>query len=229
MRVRRDISTGTVVRKEELTQLIRAGADRFGIVLMNNQLAACMLYIQELKKWGQKINLTSITDDREIAIKHFLDSFTLARGFTPRPGLLLLDMGSGAGFPALPLKIAFPDISATLVESVKKKASFLRHMVRTLGFSNVEIADERTSLLPDVYSGRFDVVTARAFANMGKALAEGARFLKSGGLLVLSRGPSEDIGQEEVGRLGYYLDRTEEVTLPYSDHRRVIWIFRKQN
>jgi 16S rRNA (guanine527-N7)-methyltransferase len=209
-------------------QLLSSGAKELGIELPDTQVDACFLYIQELKKWNRTVNLSAIRDNRDIIIKHFLDSFAFSRGFTPGPGLMLLDMGSGAGFPALPLKIAFPDINVTLVESVKKKASFLRHMIRTLEITGAEVADVRTDVLPPDFSGRFDVVTARAFAKMEKALAEGVRFLRPEGLLILSRGPEEGIEREEIERLGYMLDRTEQVTLPYSDNRRAIWVFRKQ-
>jgi 16S rRNA (guanine527-N7)-methyltransferase len=211
-----------------LKQLLRSGARELGIELSDIQVDACLLYIQELKKWNRTINLSAIRDDRDIIIKHFLDSFAFARGFTPNAGSMLLDMGSGAGFPALPLRIAFPDISITLIESVKKKASFLRHMIRTLEMTGAEVADARTEMLPPDFSGRFDVVTARAFAKMEKTMAEGGRFLKPGGLLVLSRGPDENLDREEIEHLGYLLDRTEQVMLPYSDNRRAIWVFRKQ-
>ncbi|HWR73757.1 MAG TPA: 16S rRNA (guanine(527)-N(7))-methyltransferase RsmG [Nitrospirota bacterium] len=214
--------------ESSLKQLLNSGARELGIELSDTQVDACFLYIQELKKWNRTINLSAIRDDRDIIVKHFLDSFTFAKGFTPEPGLMLLDMGSGAGFPALPLKIAFPDIKVTLIESVKKKASFLRHMIRTLEVTGAEVADVRTDMLPTDFSGRFGVVTARAFANMGKTLAESVRFLNPGGLLILSRGPEEGIEQGEIERLGYMLDRTEQVTLPYSDNRRAIWVFKKQ-
>lgn len=211
-----------------LKQLLDSGARELGIELSGARVDACFLYKQELKKWNRTINLSAIRDDRDIIIRHFLDSFAFAKGFTPRQGLMLLDMGSGAGFPALLLKIAFPDIQVTLIESVKKKASFLRHMIRALEMTGAEVADVRTDMLSPDYSGRFDVVTARAFAKMEKAMAEGVRFLKPGGFLVLSRGPEETIERAEVERLGYLIERTEQLTLPDSDIRRAVWVFRKQ-
>ena len=214
--------------ESSLKQLLNSGTKELGIQLSDAQVDACFLYIQELKKWNRTVNLSAIRDDRDIIIKHFLDSFAFARGFIPEPGLMLLDMGSGAGFPALPLKIAFPDINVTLIESVKKKASFLRHIIRTLEFTGAEVADVRTDMLPTDFSGRFGVVTARAFAKMEKALAESVRFLKPGGFLVLSRGPEEVLERAEIERLGYLPDRTEQVTLPHSDNRRAIWVFRKR-
>jgi 16S rRNA (guanine527-N7)-methyltransferase len=140
---------------------------------------------------------------------------------------MLLDMGSGRDSLRCRSR-SYSDIKVALIESVKKKASFLRHMIRTLEMTGAEVADARTDILPPDFSGRFDVVTARAFAKMEKAMAEGIRFLKPGGLLVLSRGPEESLEREEIERLGYLLERTEQVTLPYSDNRRAIWVFRKQ-
>ncbi len=210
-----------------LKQILAEGAKELDVELSEVQLDSCLLYLSELKKWNRKINLTAIRDDQDIVIKHFLDSFSFTKGFAPVDGLKLLDMGSGAGFPALPLKIACPGIAVTMVESVKKKASFLRHIIRTLRLTGVEVSDKRTEELRDSFQSRFDVVTARAFAGMGTALEAGKPFLKSGGIMVLSRGPEENIIEQELTKMGVVLERKEEFTLPRSDYKRVIWVFRK--
>ncbi len=211
-----------------LRQLLLSGARELGIDLIDAQADACLLYLSELKKWNRKINLTAIKEDREIIIKHFLDSFSYLKGFSPRSGMVLLDMGSGAGFPALPLKIAYPDMKIVMVESVKKKASFLRHINRALGLTEIEVVDQRTEAMPDSYRSRFDVVTARAFASMDKTLEAGAGFLKPEGVMVLSRGPEEAIKGPILDQSGFVLAGTELMTLPYSDVRRAIWVFRKK-
>lgn len=210
-----------------LKQILTEGAKDLGINLSDAQLEACFLYLSELKKWNQKINLTAIREDKDIVIKHFLDSFSFMKGFAPVEGSKLLDMGSGAGFPALPLKIAFPGISVTMVESVKKKAVFLRHIIRTLRLIGAEVSDKRTEELPDSFHSNFDVVTARAFADMGTALEAGKPFLKSGGVVVLGRGPEEKISEQELSEAGFVLERRVELTLPRSDYKRAIWVFRK--
>ncbi len=210
-----------------IKQLLVRGARELGIELSDFQVDACFQYLSELKKWNRKINLTAIRDDRDIIIKHFLDSFSFLKGFMPREGLRLLDMGSGAGFPALPIKIVHQEIEVTMVESVKKKASFLRHIIRTLDLKGVEVLDERTDGLPDTFHGRYDVVTARAFADMEAALVEGVGFLKAGSLMVLSRGPEEKIEAQELPKAGVTLEARTELKLPLSDHRRVIWVFKK--
>jgi len=216
-----------VIAENSLGQILSNGATELGVELSDAQINSCLLYLSELKKWNQKINLTAIREDGDIVIKHFLDSFSFIKGFTPVEGLKLLDMGSGAGFPALPLKIAIPGISVTMVESVKKKAAFLRHIIRTLRLTGVEVSDKRTEELPDSFHSMFDVVTARAFANMETALAAGKPFLKSGGVVVLGRGPEEKISEQELSKAGFVLERRIELTLPHSDYKRAIWVFKK--
>jgi 16S rRNA (guanine527-N7)-methyltransferase len=208
-------------------EILRTGAEELGIALTVERINSLFIYLAELKKWNRKINLTAITEDRDMVIKHVLDSLSYLKGFKPAPGLLLLDMGSGAGFPALPLKIAFPEIAVSLVESAKKKASFLRHIMRTLKLTGAEIIDKRTEELPGSLSAFFDVVTARAFADMEKALSSAAPFLKEGGLMVLSRGPEEAITEPELAKAGFSLKKRIEQTLPHSDYKRAIWVFKK--
>lgn len=211
-----------------LKQLLIKGAEELGIPLSDMQAGTCLRYLSELKKWNRKISLTAIRDDREVIIKHFLDSFSYLKGFVPQGGMKLLDMGSGAGFPALPIKIVHPEISVTMVESVQKKASFLRHIARTLEIEEVEIVARRTGDLPDEYRSRFEIVTARAFADMEKALEDGGSFLKPGGVMVLSRGPEETIEDAASKKLGFEVERTVPLVLPYSDFRRILWVFLKK-
>jgi 16S rRNA (guanine527-N7)-methyltransferase len=204
------------------------GASIFGIALTDDQVDTCLVYLVELEKWNRKINLTAIRGEQEIITKHFIDSFSYVKGFGPRPGMTVLDMGSGAGFPALPIKIAFPDLSVTMVESVKKKAAFLRHIIRTLKIEGAGVVDTRTDILPETYRSRYDVVTARAFSEMSAALQEGTVFLKPGGLMVLSRGPGETISEETAAGQGLKIDARHELSLPGSGDARAIWVFRKK-
>jgi len=209
-------------------EMLRTGSEELGIALSVEGINSFFVYLAELKRWNRKLNLTAITEDRDMVVKHILDSLTYLKGFTPAPGLKLLDMGSGAGFPALPLKIAFPEIVVTLVESAKRKASFLRHIIRTLKLTGAEIIDTRTEELPDSLRDAFDIVTARAFADMEKALSFGVPFLKEGGIMVLSRGPEETISEPLLIKSGVSLQKRIEQTLPHSDYRRAIWIFKKK-
>ena len=208
-------------------ELLHDGAQELGISLTVDQVNTVFVYLAELKKWSQKINLTAIKDERDIIIKHVLDSLSYLHGFTASPGLRLIDMGSGAGFPALPIKIACPGISITMVESVKKKASFLRHIIRTLKLTETAVIDTRTEELPVHLQSTFDIVTARAFADMKSAIAKGMPLLNPGGSIVLSRGPEETINAQDLNMAGVSLERRIGLTLPYSDYKRSIWIFKK--
>lgn len=208
-------------------ELLRSSAIELGIDLTVDQTNRFFVYLSELNKWNKKINLTSITSERDTVIKHIVDSLSYIKGFSPASGLRLLDMGSGAGFPAIPIKIVHPEISVFLVESVKKKASFLRHMIRTLDLTGTEVLDTRVEELPESFLSSIDVVTARAFADMVMALSQGAPFLKQGGLMVLSRGPDEYISEPELAKAHVTLEKRIELTLPHSEYRRAIWILRK--
>ncbi len=208
-------------------ELLTRGAEELGITLTIEQANSFFIYLAELRKWNRRINLTAIRGETETIIKHVLDSLSYEKGFVPATGVKLLDMGSGAGFPAIPIKIAYPGVAVTLVESVKKKASFLRHVVRTLSLSGAQVIDERIEELPASYRGSFDVVTARAFAEMKIALSSGAPFLRPGGLMVLSRGPEETIAEPEMARAGVALERRIEFILPHSDYKRALWTFKK--
>ena len=208
-------------------ELLQRGADELAIPLTIEQVNSIFIYLTELKKWNEKINLTAIKDERDIIIKHVLDSLSYSKGFVPSTGLRLLDMGSGAGFPALPIKIAFPELPVSMVDSVKKKASFLRHIVRTLKLTSTEVFDVRTQELPAALLSTFDIVTARALADMKAAITAGVPFLKPGGMMVLSRGPEELITQPEMTRAGVVMEKRMELTLPHSDYKRSIWVFMK--
>jgi 16S rRNA (guanine527-N7)-methyltransferase len=211
-----------------LRRTLIEGAAAFGLGLTDEQADACMVYLIELEKWNRKFNLTAIRDEQEIITKHFIDSFSYLRGFKPGPGMALLDMGSGAGFPALPIKIAAPALSVIMVESVRKKGIFLRHIIRTLRLEGVEVLDARTGALLPEHRARYNVVTARAFADMGTALKEGSLFLKPGGLMILSRGPAEMVSNDRVLEIGMLVKARHEIILPGSGDPRALWVFQKK-
>ncbi len=208
-------------------ELLTSGAAELGFALSTEQANSIFIFLTELKKWNQKINLTAIRDERDIVIKHVLDSLSYIKGFSPSIGLKLLDMGSGAGFPAIPIKLVRPEITVTMVESVKKKASFLRHIIRTLKLTGIEVQDKRTDELPDSFHSSYDAVTARAFADMNMAIAAGLPFLKQGGLMVLSRGPEENIDRQQLAKYGIEQEKRIDLMLPFSDYKRAIWILKR--
>jgi 16S rRNA (guanine527-N7)-methyltransferase len=207
-------------------ELLNKGATELGISLTIEQINSVFIYLAELKKWNKKINLTAIKGEEDIIIKHVLDSLSYVHGFAPAPGLRLLDMGSGAGFPAIPIKIAYPGLSITMVDSVKKKVAFLRHIIRTLHLKETEALDIRTDERPGSLLSSFDIVTARAFADMKSAIISGTPFLRTGGLIVLSRGPEEAISDRDLTKAGATLESRIALTLPQSNYQRAIWVFK---
>ncbi|MFC1875513.1 16S rRNA (guanine(527)-N(7))-methyltransferase RsmG, partial [Chloroflexota bacterium] len=119
---------------------LKTGAAKLGIELSSAQLEQFSIYYRELLEWNQRINLTSITDLKDVQIKHFLDSLSVTPALKqPIGGRRFLDVGAGSGFPGLPLKIAFPAMKLVLLEATVKKAAFLRHLAEKLEFDNVDI------------------------------------------------------------------------------------------
>jgi len=169
-------------------ELLARGARELGISLTAHQLAQFEGYYQELARWNQRMNLTAITHYPDVQVKHFLDSLTLCLAVPggPSPGARVIDVGAGAGFPGLPLKLAFPDIDLTLAESTGKKAAFLRHVVETPGLSGVTVQTgraEELGRLPDLRES-FDLVVSRGLARLPTLLEYTLPFCRCGGLTV---------------------------------------------
>lgn len=158
--------------------------------LSSTQIQAFQTYAAELQNWNPRVNLTAITDPKEIEIKHFLDSLSCLLALTPRPGDRVVDVGTGAGFPGIPLRIACPEIRLVLIESISKKADFCRHLVRVLGLDDVEVVQARAEQLgqdPD-YRGRFDWAVARAVANLAVLVEYLLPLLRVGGVAIAQKG-----------------------------------------
>src|SRR6266852_6534678 len=132
---------GGLGRRSELQPFLE-GLHQLGLELTEQQLEQFLRYRQELLDWNRRINLTAITDPGEVLIKHFLDSLSLLLVYD-RPAVRLLDIGSGAGFPGLPLKLVRPQWRVTLLEATGKKVAYLRHMVETLQLEGVEAVHGR--------------------------------------------------------------------------------------
>src|SRR4030042_5924620 len=148
---------------QKLTQQIQ---QQLGLHLSLSQLSALSLYERELVDWNMRFNLPAIRDPQEIHTKHFLDSLTCHLALGEKNIGRMIDIGTGAGFPGIPLKIIHPKMQLTLVESVGKKAEFCRHVVNILDLQGVEVVQERAEVLGQTpsYGARFDWAVARAVA-----------------------------------------------------------------
>jgi 16S rRNA (guanine527-N7)-methyltransferase len=153
-------------------------------------------HARELIQWNRVTNLTAITDPIEVALKHYVDALAAAPWIGDRARVL--DAGSGGGFPGIPLNIVRPDLSVTMVDSVRKKVSFLKHAVRTLGLSRIDAVHGRLEdlgLLPD-YRGKFDRVVCRAFSSLDNFASLALPFLSPGGCLLAMKGPRANCANE---------------------------------
>jgi 16S rRNA (guanine527-N7)-methyltransferase len=168
---------------------LRQDAEQLGIVLNDCQLEQFTAYRQELLKWNKKTNLISEKSAREIVSRHFLDSLTALK-FIGLEGIRIIDIGCGAGFPGIPLKIAAPALQLYLLETNRKKVSFLKHIVRLLNLRDTFVLHERVENVLTVAKWRdfFDVLISRAAFKLPEMLPWGALFLRPGGKLVALKG-----------------------------------------
>ncbi len=195
-----------------------------------DQLAALLQFREELLAWNTHINLTAITNPTDVLLKHFLDSLTLLDAI-PASRVRLLDIGAGAGFPGLPLKIARPAWEIVLLEATGKKVNFQRHVSEKLGLTGLETLHGRAEELAHnpTYRGTFDVVTARAVASLPVLLEYAAPFCRAGGRILLPK--KGDLHEElthshqAARQLGLVLQADLPVTLPGLDDGRRILIW----
>ena len=216
----------------ELTRILLEAAGELGITLAEREVALFSLYEQELLTWNRIVSLVAIKSPLDIPIKHFIDSLT-ALPLLPREGKRLLDIGTGAGFPGLPLKIIRPDIDLHLLEASRKKVSFLKELIRKLGLPGVTIIHERVEQV--MKNGRFhesfDCMISRAAFKMPELLNMGLHFLRPGGLLAAMRGPRDAGANPNIGQTidikGYYLEKIEDFRPPIGGVSRKIILYKK--
>ena len=219
-------------RDGDLTGTLLEAAGALGITLAERELALFSRYQEELITWNRIVSLVAVKSPLDIPIKHFIDSLT-ALPLLPREGRRLLDIGTGAGFPGLPLKIIRPDIDLHLLEASRKKVSFLKELIRKLGLPDVTIIHERVEQV--MKNGRlresFDCVISRAAFKMPELLNMGLHFLRPGGLLLAMRGPREEGANQNIGQTidnkGLYLDKIVDFRLPITGVSRKIILYKK--
>jgi 16S rRNA (guanine527-N7)-methyltransferase len=165
---------------------LESGAKELGISLTDEQLEKFDIYYHEIIEWNKKVNLTRITDYEEVQIKHFLDSLAIFTVIPPRQSLNVIDIGTGAGIPGIPLKIVSPDIDLTLLEAAAKKARFLDHVIERLVLDHAAVVTGRAEAIArDIhYRERFDLALARALAPLPALVELVLPFCRVGGCCI---------------------------------------------
>ena len=169
-------------------ELLEIGINELGIGHTEAQIKSFLTFLSELKKWNRAYNLTGLKTDQDIIIKHFLDSLLYLRAI-PAETQRLADVGSGAGFPGLPLKIMMPELEVFLVESSRKKTAFLRHITRLLKLEGVEVLEKRIEGLDVKYEKSFDVAVSRATFSITEFIELACPYARETGRLILNKGP----------------------------------------
>jgi len=220
----------------EWKNIIISGAKYFDVNVGLKEAGQFSVHAGELLKWNLKINLTAITDPFEVAVKHFLDSIASA-GLIPA-GSSMLDIGSGGGFPGIPLKVIIPTLSVTMVDASRKKITFLKHVVRTIGFEGIEAIQGRVEELAGS-SKLFDVIICRAFSSLEKFVGSALPLLAPDGVIISLKGKidpeelqsvrgSEDEKQGNGKIQGIPIDiNIKKYFLPFIDSERAIIIIKK--
>jgi len=202
-------------------KLVKQGATKWGLGLTRDQMEAFEIYYQQLITWNERVNLTAITEYEEVQVKHFLDSLSCLQVLTTFPfGTRCIDIGAGAGFPGLPLKIVRPQMRLTLLEATGKKVLFLEHIVRELRLREVEIIKGRAEELGRRSGHRegYEVALARAVAQLSVLLEYGLPLLMVGGIFVAQKGVEiegeVEAAQAAMKALGGRMKEVRVVQLP---------------
>jgi 16S rRNA (guanine527-N7)-methyltransferase len=162
------------------------GAAEFGVSLSDSHIDRLLLLMLELRKWNRKFNLTAITREREIIVKHFLDSLSVVPLL--HDGARVLDLGSGGGFPAIPLALVRPDLDVLSVDAAEKKIFFQRHAARLLGLQRFSTLHARGELMAESHAGRFDVTVSRAFSSLPRFITLARPLMAPGGTIIAMKG-----------------------------------------
>ena len=207
----------------------------FNIQLSEMQLMQFQTYYKMLIEWNEKINLTAITDYEEVLTKHFLDSLSIARVLKEKENIRLIDIGTGAGFPGIPIKIVFPQISVTLLDSLQKRVSFLDEVISELQLSSIDTIHGRAEdfAKQEEYREQYDICVSRAVANLSTLSELCIPFVKVGGSFISYKSEKADMeileAQKAVTLFGGNAILKNSFTLPDTDFERNLLVIEKIN
>lgn len=207
----------------DIKQQLIKGAKVLNVELTDKQADQLMRYKELLVEWNEKMNLTAITEHMEVITKHFLDCLTVQSSIDLAQVKSLVDVGTGAGFPGLVLKIAFPNVHITLIDSLNKRLKFLQHVIDELGLTGIECVHGRAEDLGKnkAYREQFEVCASRAVANLAVLSEYTLPFVKKGGYLIALKGQKLDEelaeGEKAITILGGTIDKLVDVVVPYTD------------
>lgn len=216
------------MNREEFIEKVK----ELGIDVTEDKLTKLDKYYKLLIEWNEKINLTAITEEKEVYLKHFYDSLTLTKEIVLTKDLKLCDVGSGAGFPGIVIKIFFPQLKLVLVDSLQKRVNYLNLVIQELNLSNIEAIHSRIEDYSKEHEEEFDYITARAVANLGVISEISVRALKVNGHLVFMKGNVEEELEAFLkysDNLGLKLINVNKFILPYEESNRSLINFEKIN
>ncbi|MFC5589968.1 16S rRNA (guanine(527)-N(7))-methyltransferase RsmG [Sporosarcina soli] len=210
------------------------GLKEHGIELSDKQQEQFRQYFELLVEWNEKMNLTAITDAPSVYLKHFYDSITAAF-YVDLNGLkTICDVGAGAGFPSIPLKICFPELHVTIVDSLNKRIGFLEHLASMLQLENVHFVHARAEDFGQnpKYREKFDIVTARAVARLSVLAELCVPLVKKGGIFISMKGAAagDELAdaKKALSVLGAVIKEEHSFTLPIENSERSIFVFDKE-
>lgn len=218
---------------ESPREILASGALEFGITLTNMQLDMFDAYTRLLIEWNEKLNLTRIIDPQEIAVKHYLDSLSVLSAVKMNGSKSVIDIGTGAGFPGIPLKIVYPELTLTLLDSVNKRLLFIVEAAKELGLTDVLTLHARAEDAgrDRKHRERYDFALSRAVGKLSILTELCLPFCKPNGRFVAYKGPDVDAevkdGLAAIKALGGKLEKVQCLTLPHADIQRTLVVIKK--
>lgn len=211
------------MNKEEFVEECK----KININITNKQLIKLEKFYHLMIEWNKKINLTRITEEKEVYLKHFYDSLTLNKVIDLKNIKTLCDIGTGAGFPGIVLKIIFPNIKITLIDSLQKRVNYLNEIIKELELDNIEAIHTRG----ENYQGEFEVVTSRAVANIEKLVNYTMHLVSKNGVFIAMKGNLESELNQQVRKKierKYIIKKQEEFILPKEGSKRTLLLLKNR-